>query len=70
MTLITVDTAKIGRHGGQNSRANMSQEEAANLGRKAAEARWGAYYKAHPEKLKDKLEREGARRRAAKKRGK
>ena len=32
--------------------------EAIALAQKAAKERWDAYYKAHPEKLKAKLERE------------
>ena len=36
----------------------MSQDEATALGHRAAKERWDAYYAAHPEKLKAKLERE------------
>lgn len=54
MTKVLIDVTK----GGQNSRANMSAKEAAELGRNAASVRWEAYYAAHPDKLKAKLERE------------
>jgi hypothetical protein len=54
MTKVLIDVTK----GGKNSRANMSPEEAAELGRNAAAARWDAYYAAHPEKLKARQERE------------
>ena len=36
----------------------MSSDEASALAEGAAKARWEAYYAAHPEKLKAKLERE------------
>ena len=51
----------LGRKGGANSRKYLSEEEKAALGRKAVKARWEAYYKAHPEKLKAKLGREVAK---------
>ena len=54
MTKVLIDVTK----GGQNSRVNMSTEEAAKLGRNAAAARWDAYYAANPDKLKAKLARE------------
>jgi hypothetical protein len=53
-----VDVAEIGRKGGLNSRINLDPEHAAELGRKAVNARWEAYYAAHPAKLRAKLERE------------
>jgi hypothetical protein len=56
MTL--VDTAKIGRKGGNARAANMNDEELSAAGSKAVKARWDAYYKLHPDKLKAKLERE------------
>jgi hypothetical protein len=54
MTL--VDTAEIGRKGGKNSRKNLPDGGTA-LGQAAAKARWDAYYKKHPDKLKAKLAR-------------
>jgi len=59
MTL--VDTVKIGRKGGKNSRKNLPDGGTA-LGQAAAKARWDAYYAAHPEKLREKEEREAKRR--------
>ena len=53
-----VDTAKIGKKGGKARAANLSEAELSAAGSKAIKARWDAYYKAHPEKLKAKLERE------------
>lgn len=53
-----VDVAEIGRIGGQNSRKNLSDAEASAIARAANEARWNAYYEAHPEKLKARQEKE------------
>jgi hypothetical protein len=58
MTLITVDTAKIGRKGGLARAANLSAKEMKEANRNAALARWDAYYAANPDKLKAKLARE------------
>jgi hypothetical protein len=58
MTL--VDTSKIGRKGGKNSRKNLPDGGTA-LGQAAAKARWEAYYAAHPDKLKARREREKQR---------
>lgn len=58
MTL--VDTSKIGRKGGKNSRKNLPDGGTA-LGQAAAKARWEAYYAAHPDKLKAREEREKQR---------
>jgi hypothetical protein len=52
-----VDVAQIGSLGGSARAANLSQEELREASRKASNARWDAYYRAHPEKLKAKLER-------------
>jgi hypothetical protein len=68
MTLITVDTAKIGRMGGNARAANLSAKERSTSASEAARARWAAYYAANPEKLKAKLERE--KKKAAKTRAK
>ncbi len=57
MVTITVDTAKIGRLGGRKRAANMSAEQRQESASSAANARWQAYYAAHPEKLKEKLAR-------------
>ncbi len=61
--LITVDTAKIGREGGKNSRKNLP-DGGTSLGQAAAKARWDAYYKLHPDKLKAKKAK--AKKKAAK----
>lgn len=53
-----VDVAQIGSLGGSARAANLSQEELREASRKASNVRWDAYYAAHPEKLKAKLERE------------
>ena len=53
-----VDVAEIGSLGGSARAANLSQNELREASRKASNARWDAYYAAHPEKLKAKLERE------------
>lgn len=62
MEMTLIDTAKIGRKGGKARAANLSSEELAAASRKAADARWAAYYKAHPEKLKAKLAKKKAAR--------
>ena len=53
-----IDPAEIGAKGGRKSRSYMSHDEATALAQKAARERWNAYYAAHPDKLKAKLERE------------
>jgi hypothetical protein len=53
-----VDVAEIGSLGGSARAANLSPEQLRAAARKAINARWDAYYAAHPEKLKAKLERE------------
>jgi hypothetical protein len=53
MTMI--DTAKIGRKGGNARAANLSDEELSESASAAARARWAAYYKLHPDKLKTKM---------------
>jgi hypothetical protein len=50
-----VDGAELGRSGGKARAANLSAEEVSEAGRKAVQARWAAYYRMHPEKLKAKL---------------
>jgi hypothetical protein len=50
-----VDVTEMGRAGGRARAANLSASELSAAGRKAIKARWDAYYKAHPEKLKAKL---------------
>lgn len=58
---ITVDVTELGRAGGHARAANLSDAELSAAGAKAASARWAAYYKAHPDKLKAKLEREASK---------
>jgi hypothetical protein len=58
-----IDVTEMGRAGGKAAAANRSPEERQQVGRTAAAARWKAYYKAHPEKLKAKQEREARKRR-------
>ena len=62
-----VDVAQIGSLGGAARAANLSQKELCEASRKASNARWDAYYAAHPEKLQAKLEREA--RKGTRKRG-
>ncbi len=54
----------LGRLGGKNSRKNLSDQEKAELGRRAVLARWERYWKEHPEQAKASEARR--RRRAAK----
>jgi len=53
-----VDVAKIGSLGGSARAANLSPEELREASRQASNARWEAYYAAHPEKLQARRERE------------
>ena len=55
---VFVDVAKAGRLGGKARAERLSQQELSDAGRRAVETRWEAYYKAHPEKLKAKLEKQ------------
>jgi hypothetical protein len=57
----------MGRAGGNARAANLSDAELSAAGSKAVSARWEAYYKAHPDKLKAKLEREASKAARAKK---
>ena len=52
VTVIQVDTAKIGRLGGQARARNLTAKERSESSRKAAQAKWEAYYAEHPEKRK------------------
>ena len=54
----------LGGRGGRARATTHSAQELSDAGKAAIKARWDAYYKLHPEKLKAKLER------AAKKAGK
>jgi len=47
-----VDVTEMGRKGGHARAAALSPEQRKAAARKAIEARWEAYYKAHPEKRK------------------
>jgi len=49
-----VDVTELGRAGGHATAANRTPEERKAAARVAIEARWAAYYKLHPEKLKAK----------------
>jgi len=53
-----VDVAQIGRLGGSARAANLSAKEREEASRQAVNARWEAYYAAHPEKLKARQEKE------------
>ena len=53
-----IDVAKIGRLGGSARAAKLSLAELQEASRLASNARWEAYYAAHPEKLKARQERE------------
>jgi len=49
---MTVDVDKLSRAGGRARALALSPEERKEAARKAVQARWDAYYKAHPEKRK------------------
>jgi hypothetical protein len=62
---VTEYLSRIGRKGGQarvtKGLGSRAENERVNLAKKAVAARWQAYYAAHPDKLKAKLEREAKR---------
>jgi hypothetical protein len=60
-----VDVTEMGRAGGKATAANRTAKERSAAARNAIKARWDAYYKAHPEKVKTK--RTGASRKKASK---
>jgi hypothetical protein len=62
MTKVVVDVTAIGRKGGQATAASRTPAEREEAARMAVQARWDAYYAAHPEKLKAKKEREARKR--------
>ena len=53
-----VDTAKIGKKGGEARAANLSDAERRKSASHASKARWETYYNLHPDKLKAKRERD------------
>ncbi len=52
-----VDVAELGRAGGTATAANRTPAERKQAAKLAIRARWEAYYKANPDKLKAKMER-------------
>jgi hypothetical protein len=48
---------ELGKKGGRAWAASLSDDEMSQHAQKAIKARWDAYYKEHPEKLKAKLEK-------------
>jgi len=50
MTLI--DTAEIGRKGGEARARNLTPKQRSQAARQAVQARWDRYYAEHPEKRK------------------
>jgi hypothetical protein len=55
-----IDVSEMGRAGGKATAQNRTPAERRAAARKAIAARWDAYYKEHPEKLKTR--RSGASR--------
>lgn len=53
-----IDVTEMGRAGGKATAANRTADERSDAGKKAVTARWDAYYQAHPEKLKQRQERQ------------
>lgn len=58
--MVNIHAAALGKKGGKNSRKNLP-DGGTSLGQAAAKARWDAYYKARPEKLEARQEREAKR---------
>jgi len=63
---IMIDVTELGRAGGHARAASLSEVALSAAGSKAIKARWDAYYAAHPEKLKAKLERAAKAKKKAK----
>ena len=61
-----VDVTELGRKGGQATAAGRTVKERKAAASLAIKARWDAYYKEHPEKLKAKLVRQAKKKKAAK----
>jgi hypothetical protein len=55
---VVMDPVELGSLGGSARAANLSAEELSEASRHASNARWQAYYAAHPDKLRAKLERD------------
>jgi len=55
-----IDVTELGRAGGRATAANRTAKQRSAAAREAVQARWAAYYSAHPEKAKTK--RSGASR--------
>ena len=53
-----IDVTEMGRRGGLQTAANRSPELRREISARALKARWDAYYRANPEKLKAKKARE------------
>jgi hypothetical protein len=51
---------------GKARAAALTPKQRKEIARKAIETRWEAYYKAHPEKSKEKKTREGIKKRGKK----
>jgi hypothetical protein len=54
---VVVDVTELGRAGGRATAAARTPEERKAAAKTAVEARWRAYYKLHPEKVKTKVAR-------------
>jgi hypothetical protein len=67
---LIIDVEEMGRKGGLATAANRTPAERKAAAVAAIQARWAAYYQAHPEKLKAKLEREAKKRRKRERRSK
>jgi hypothetical protein len=52
---IMIDIGALPSIGGKARAAALSEEERSEAARKAVRARWDAYYRLHPGKLKEKL---------------
>jgi hypothetical protein len=58
-----IDPVEIGAMGGKARAVKLSDRELSEGSSFAANARWDAYYEAHPEKLKARKEREAGKKR-------
>jgi hypothetical protein len=61
-----IDPVEIGSKGGRARAERLSTLELQESGRRAAKARWDAYYRIHPEMLQAKKVREAKMAKAAK----
>lgn len=70
MTLVTIDTAALGRKGGRARAKNLSGKQLSESARNAVNARWDQWLKDNPDKAAEALARRAKRAGIVKKKAK